>query len=205
MSAIVVRGLERRFGPRRVLSALDLQVERGQHTAITGPNGSGKTTLLRVLAGLLRATSGVVEVLGGSIQDPAVRRRVGVIAHAPSLYPRMTVLENLRFWARMYDKPDIADRGRELMRAVGLDDTDRRPVATYSQGMRQRASVARALCTNPEVVLADEPLAGLDTDGAAAVTALLARCPTVVVATHDLTSATATSRFELREGTLRPA
>jgi ABC-type multidrug transport system ATPase subunit len=205
MSVIVVRGLERRFGPRRVLSALDLQVERGQHTAITGPNGSGKTTLLRVLAGLLRATSGVVEVLGGSINDPAVRRRVGLIAHAPSLYPRMTVLENLRFWAAMYDEPDIADRGRELMRAVGLDDTDRRPVDTYSQGMRQRASVARALCTDPEIVLADEPLAGLDTDGAAAVTALLARCPTVVVATHDLTSAAATSRFELREGTLRPA
>ncbi|MGH2760003.1 MAG: heme ABC exporter ATP-binding protein CcmA [Actinomycetota bacterium] len=204
MSAIVVHGLERRFGTSRVLTGVDLHVDAGQHIAITGPNGSGKTTLLRVIAGLLRPTSGNVEILGGSTSDPAIRRRIGFVAHTPALYPRMTVMENLRFWARLYDAGDITDRGRELVRAVGLDPASKTPVGAYSQGMRQRAAVARALATDPQLVIADEPLAALDAEGAAAVGALLSRCPTVVVATHDLSSAEAASRFELRHGTLLP-
>jgi heme ABC exporter ATP-binding subunit CcmA len=205
MSAVVVRGLERRFGTSRVLEGLDLQVETGRHVSITGPNGSGKTTLLRVLAGLLRPTAGHVEVLGGSTSDPGVRRRIGFIAHTPALYPRMTVMENLRFWARLYDAGDVTDRASELVRNVGLDPDSRTPVGAYSQGMRQRAAVARALATNPELVIADEPLAGLDASGAEAVGELLSRCPTVVVATHDLSSAPAAARFELRHGRLQPA
>jgi heme ABC exporter ATP-binding subunit CcmA len=205
VSAVVIRGLERRFGTSRILDGLDLNVEVGEHVSITGPNGSGKTTLLRVLAGLLRPTAGHVEVLGGSTSDPAVRRRIGFIAHTQALYPRMTVMENLRFWARLYDAGDAAERASELVRTVGLDPDSRKPVGTYSQGMRQRASVARALSTDPELVIADEPLAGLDASGAEAVGALLARCPTVVIATHDLSSAPATRRFELRHGRLQPA
>lgn len=203
MNAIDVRGLERRFGTARILSGIDLQVAAGGHVAITGPNGSGKTTLLRVLAGLLRPTSGHVEVLGGSTADPQIRRRIGFIGHSPALYPRMTVTENLRFWARLYDAGDVTDRGRELVRAVGLDPDAKTPVGAYSQGMRQRAAVARALATDPQLVIADEPLAALDAEGTAVVGALLARCPTVVVATHDLSSAPATSCFELRDKTLR--
>jgi ABC-type multidrug transport system ATPase subunit len=205
LKAIEVRGLERRFGATRVLGGLDLQVETTEHAAITGANGSGKTTLLRVLAGLLRPTVGDVSVLGGATDDPRVRKRIGMIGHAASLYPRMTVAENVRFWGRLYDDGDAFEHGRQLLDELGLDPDDRRPVAAYSQGMRQRASVARALCTHPDVVLADEPLAGLDAKGAAAVTAVLARCPTVVVATHDLGSAPATTRYELVGGELRPA
>jgi ABC-type multidrug transport system ATPase subunit len=187
MTAVEVRSLDRRFGSTRVLSALDLVVDVGEHATITGANGSGKTTLLRILAGLLRPTAGDVTVLGGETSDPAVRGRIGVIGHSPSLYRRMTAAENIRFWAGMYGHSGAAAKGAELLSGLGLNASDRRPVASYSQGMRQRVSVARALATTPELVLADEPFAGLDADGVAAVERLLREVPTVIAATHEST------------------
>jgi heme ABC exporter ATP-binding subunit CcmA len=202
--AIALRGVERRFGSVRVLRSLDLDVEEGERVAITGPNGSGKTTLLRVLTGLLRPTSGTVEVLGGTPADAGVRRRVGVIGHAPALYPRMTALENLRFWGRLYDAGDATERGGEVLRRLGLDPADRRPVAAYSQGMRQRVAVARALCISPDIVVADEPFAALDAGGATVVAQLLQEGRTVVTATHDPGRHVGSRRFELRDGRLEP-
>jgi heme ABC exporter ATP-binding subunit CcmA len=185
MSAVFVRALERRFGATRVLAGLDLQVEPGEHVTITGANGSGKTTLLRILAGLLRPSSGDVEVLDGSTEETSVRKHIGVVGHSPSMYPRMTALENIRFWAGLYADRSAPDRGAELLAALGLDPADRRPVGTYSQGMRQRAAVARALAHAPSLVLADEPCAGLDAAGAETVASLLRTVETVVVATHE--------------------
>jgi len=184
MRAVEVTGLDRRFGSTRVLTSLELTVEHGEHITITGANGSGKTTLLRVLAGLLRPTAGDIRVLGGSTADPDVRRRIGVVGHSPSLYTRMTAAENIRFWAGMYGDPSALAKGADILRALGLDPADRRPVGSYSQGMRQRVSLARALAPSPELVLADEPFAGLDESGAGVVAALLRDVPTVVIATH---------------------
>ena len=202
MSAVVVSGLECRFGATRVLGGLDLRVEPTEHIGITGANGSGKTTLLRVLAGLLRPTSGHVEILGGTTDDPKIRRRIGMIAHSSALYARMNVAENLRFWSRLYEDPDATERGSKLLVDLGLDPDEPRRVAEYSQGMRQRANVARALSTAPDLLLADEPLAGLDADGARAVTAALAQCPTVVAATHDLAGVASARDYELVGGDL---
>src|SRR5207248_1100173 len=122
---------ERRYGPTVVLRDLDLAVASGEHIAISGANGSGKTTLLRVIAGLLRPTNGSVTVLGGEPDDPRVRTRIGVASHTAALYPRLDAFENIRFWSAMYGDPDAPARGRELLREVGLDPDDNRPVASY--------------------------------------------------------------------------
>lgn len=204
-AAIEVRGLGRRFGQTRVLGGLDLVVEPSEHVAVTGPNGAGKTTLLRVLAGLLRPTEGRVEVLGGTTRDPAIRRRIAIVGHLPSLYARMTPLENLRFWGGLYDDRDAVDRGREVLTRFGLNADDRRLVASYSQGMRQRVSIARALSTSPELVIADEPLAGLDEAGVAVVASLLGKVTTAVVATHDPSRLPHSRTFVLANGRLEPA
>ncbi len=203
--AIDVRGLGKRFGATSVLGGLDLRVEPTEHVAITRPNGAGKTTLLRVLAGLLRPTQGSVEVLGGSTRDPRVRRRIGVLGHLPALYARMTPLENLRFWGHLYDDPDAPGRGRDVLARFGLDPDDRRPVGLYSQGMRQRVAIARAWSTGPELVIADEPLAGLDADGVNVVAALLSNVTTTVVATHDPSRLPRSRTFALARGRLDPA
>jgi len=202
VSAVEVTSLVRRFGSMDVLSGLDLVVEPGEHITVTGPNGAGKTTLLRVLSGLLRPTSGRVEVLDGDTGDPSVRRRIGVIAHSPSLYARMTALENVRFWGNLYDAPDAADRGGELLTELGLDPADKRVIGSYSQGMRQRVGVARAFCISPDLVIADEPFAGLDADGAKTVESLLNKANTVVAALHDRSRLSGAKVYALARGRL---
>jgi len=205
MMAIDIDSLDRRYGSTRVLSSLALIVAPGEHVAITGPNGSGKTTLLRVIAGLLRPTRGRVRVLGGETSDADVRRRIALASHAPALYPRLSAFENIRFWSAIYGDAAAPDRGRDLLRTLDLDPDDTRPTASYSQGMRQRASIARALCTDPELVLADEPFAALDPSGADAIASLLQDVRTAVVATHDRERFRPTRHLTLRDGRLYSA
>jgi ABC-type multidrug transport system ATPase subunit len=157
------------------------------------------------MAGLLRPTNGTVRVLGGEVSDPSVRRRVGVSAHMPALYPRLTAFENIRFWSAIYDDGDAPERGRDLLASLDLDPDDTRPVSAYSQGMRQRTSIARALCTDPDVVLADEPFAALDPSGAEKIAGLLNRVRTAIVATHDRGHFDATRRLAMHRGALQDA
>ena len=198
---IEARGLRKRYGRRDALRDVDLTVERGGFLTVFGPNGAGKTTLLRILAGLASATGGTVSVAGADVrEDPTpVRRAVGFISHNALLYPDLTAYENLRFYADMYgvgdeDKDRAGRTARrdariaELLERVELtlrrDDT----VRTFSRGMRQRLSIARAILHRPRMLLLDEPHAGLDARAVGILDGLLAEIRaehTFVLVTHS--------------------
>jgi heme exporter protein A len=186
---ITARGVERRFGPVRALRGVDLHLGRGETLAVFGSNGAGKTTLLRVLAGLLRPTAGEVRVLGQAVPgDASLRRRLGVLGHESFVYSDLSGVENLTYYARLYG---VERRGRVdgLLDEVGLRDAATRATRTYSRGMLQRLSLARAVLHDPEVLLLDEPFSGLDAVGAEVLSAVLARLraagASVVLTTHD--------------------
>jgi heme exporter protein A len=166
-------------------------VRDGECLAVFGPNGAGKTTLLRVLAGLLRPTSGAARIAGVALPGGAAARAVvGLISHQSMLYSALTALENVEFTARMYGVPaprDAAMRALDRMRLLDRADS---PVRSLSRGMQQRVSISRAMVHDPRVVLLDEPYTGLDDAGAAALSdallSLRAAGAALVLVTHHL-------------------
>ena len=168
---------------------MTISFDPGRLYAIFGDNGAGKSTLLRVVSGLARPTSGRVTLLGSS-DLRSVLAQVGYMAHAPLLYDEMTGLENLRYFAGLYGPVDDA-RLRDAIRTVGLDPELTRYVGQYSQGMRQRLSLARATLHDPKVLLLDEPFSNLDPQSSKAMSRLLGemrdRGKTVLVVTHQAT------------------
>jgi len=188
-SAISTRRLERHFGPVRALRGVELDVARGSTVAVFGSNGAGKTTLLRVLAGLLRPTSGEASLLGVRLPgDARLRRRIGVLGHDSFIYGDLSGAENLKYYARLYQ---VHDRRRveALLSDLGLRDAADRTARTYSRGMLQRLSLARAILHEPELLLLDEPFTGLDPIGSRLLQDSLARLRTegvtVFLTTHD--------------------
>jgi heme exporter protein A len=185
MPAIELADLGRAYGARVALAGLTLTLEAGRTLAVFGANGAGKTTLLRILATLLRPHRGSARVLGRELPRDgwAVRGRIGFLGHEPLLYRDLTARENLRFHARLHGVAPA--RVEELLAAVGLARRADDPLHTYSRGMVQRAAVCRAVLHEPELLLLDEPLAGVDPGAAAAVRALIAAATRVVVS-HDV-------------------
>jgi heme exporter protein A len=185
MRAIEVAELGRAYGERVALAGLTLSVDEGQTLAVFGANGAGKTTLLRILATLLRPHHGTARVLGSELPGEgwAVRGRIGFLGHAPLLYRDLTARENLRFHARLHGVP--VARIETLLDAVGMKRRGDDPVHTYSRGMVQRVAVCRAVLHEPELLLLDEPLAGLDPGAAAAVEPLISGGTRVVIS-HDV-------------------
>jgi ABC-type multidrug transport system ATPase subunit len=178
---IAARGLGRSFGSKRVLRDLDLDVAERDLLVVTGPNGSGKSTLLALCAGLLVPTAGELEV-------DAERARIGYLAHEPLLYRELTALENLDLYGRLYRVAERRERIGMLLERYGLWESRRERVATFSRGMQQRLALCRTLLHEPDLLLLDEPFAGLDEEGAAlldAELAALAGSRTLVLATHD--------------------
>lgn len=173
--AIQVAGLGKDYGDRRVLYGLDLRLEWGEIAALFGANGAGKTTLLRILAGLARPDAGRIVIAGRPLsrRNDAARRLVGFAGHETMLYSDLTGAENLAFYARLYGIRQPTGRIREVLERVGLADRANRRVRTYSHGMRQRMSLARAILHSPSVLLLDEPESGLDAAGVAMLGELL--------------------------------
>ncbi|MCF6413251.1 ABC transporter ATP-binding protein [Collinsella tanakaei] len=188
--AVEAHGLVKQFGNRRGLDGVDLEVPAGAFLSVFGPNGAGKTTLLRMLALLSRPTRGSLRLLGvDALEDAdALRSRVGLISHTSMLYGDLTARENLEFFSSLYGAPDRA-RIDELLRLVELDHRRNDCVRTFSRGMQQRLSIARALINDPELVLLDEPYSGLDPHAAELFDGLIARVRagrTFIMVSHDL-------------------
>lgn len=179
---ILVRNVTKRFGPVRALDAVDLEVVQGERVALFGPNGAGKTTLLRLLAGLHRPDSGTLSI--NSMSPREAKGRTGYLGHESLLYPQLSVRENLLFCARLYGIDGASVDS--TIRRMGIGEKKDSLVATLSRGELQRASLARTLLHNPDLVLADEPFTALDEDSIAALPELLLReGRTIVLATHD--------------------
>ena len=163
-SAIVARDLAKAFGTRRALDGVSFELPEGAFLSIFGPNGAGKTTLLRVLATLARPTGGEASVCGVDLKEEPDKARglIGMISHQSMLYPDLTAEENLMLYAELYGVADPKARVSELLEAVGLSHRRLDAVRTFSRGMTQRVSIARALVHDPAVVFLDEPYSGLD-------------------------------------------
>jgi heme ABC exporter ATP-binding subunit CcmA len=184
---ISVHNLVKQFGRFAALRGVSASFAAGRLYGILGDNGAGKTTMLRILAGLAPPTHGEISILGKK-NPREVCREFGYMAHPSLLYDEMSGMENLRYFARLYGLEDEA-RCVQVISAVGLDPSLQRPVGQYSQGMRQRMSLARALLNDPKILLLDEPFSNVDIRSAREMVKLLAgmrdQGKTIFVVTHQ--------------------
>jgi heme ABC exporter ATP-binding subunit CcmA len=198
-AAIEALGLGKAFGAVKAVDGLDLSVPSGGVFALLGPNGAGKTTLLRILATLLRPTSGTLALAGlDAIKQPeAARGLIGVVAHGSYVYEDLSALENLRFWTVMAGGDASPERLRAALRQVELDGVAGERARTFSAGMKRRLALARVVLSPARLLLLDEPFTGLDQQGRKwlneFVLAFKASGGTVVIATHSFATGLATA------------
>jgi ABC-type multidrug transport system ATPase subunit len=190
--AVVLSGLTKQFGRFAALRNVSAEFAAGKLYVVLGENGAGKSTMLRAIAGLLRPTSGSVSVFGaqyrGADSGRGILGQLGYMAHPSLLYDEMSAMENLIYSARLYGIDDQA-RCAAAITLVGLDPALSRPVGQYSQGMRQRTSLARALLHDPRLLLLDEPFSNVDVTSARGMVQLLSNMrdagKTIFVVTHQ--------------------
>jgi heme exporter protein A len=193
---------------RPILRGVDLEIETGAFTAILGANGAGKSTLLRIIATLTSPSAGELYLFGERARWNSVklRARIGMICDQSMLYRDLSARENLEFFARLYGLSDAVPRARKALDMIGMSRRANDPVKSFSRGMTQRVAVARALIHDPELILADEPFAGLDAPSIASLETLFAELcdqnKTVVIVNHDIEQSLriATRAIVLRAG-----
>jgi ABC-2 type transport system ATP-binding protein len=194
MNAISCRGLRKSFGDFEVLRGIDLEVEPGELFGFLGPNGAGKTTTIRVLAGLLLPSAGTVQIAGHDVVKSAreVKRRVGYVPDRAFLYPKLTAREFLEFVGHLYerDPEDVARVSAPLLERFDLSEWTDELIESYSHGMRQKLALTAAMIHEPEILVIDEPMVGLDPRSARVMKTLLADLVaggrTVFLSTHTL-------------------
>ena len=191
---IEAENLSKAYGGMPVLRGLCFQVRRGEFVALLGANGSGKSTLLRLLSGLSKPTAGAVRIGGWEMprEAMAVRAQIGLVAHQPLLYENLTARENLDFFGKLYgiEREERERRIQHLLHTVGLRKRADSLVRTFSRGMKQRLSIARASLHQPDVLLLDEPYSGLDQASIERLDEMLAAGlgagRTIIMSTHQL-------------------
>ena len=193
MSAIIqVEGLSKAYSYKLALKQVSFEVERQSFLGILGHNGSGKSTLIKLLCGLSKPTSGHITIGGWSIPQElgAVRAQIGLVSHALMLSPMLTARENLRFYGQLYDVPSLDERMSQLLEMVGLARFADQPIKTFSRGMQQRLSIARAFLHQPAILLLDEPFTGLDQTASKMLISQLEQAQTdgrtIVMVTHQV-------------------
>ncbi|MGD0831645.1 MAG: heme ABC exporter ATP-binding protein CcmA [Terracidiphilus sp.] len=183
----MVDSVSKLFGSFAALRQVSVNFKPGSCYVLLGENGAGKSTLLRILAGLLRPSFGKVTVFG-KVEPHEARERIGYMSHAPMLYDELTAQENLQYFAKLYAGRDCLAPA-EALRQVGLDPELKRTLGQYSQGMRQRTSLARVLLSVPELLLLDEPFSNMDVESARQMVELLSGFRqgnrTIVLTTHQ--------------------
>lgn len=197
MKAIAVQTekLTKNYGKQRAIDKVTLGVYQGEIYGFLGPNGAGKTTVMRLLLGLLAPTEGTITVLGERFggKHPWIRRRIGAVPEKPYLYPEMTAIEYLHFFADLYEVDHPVKRASMMLEKLGLLDVARKRLGAFSRGMQQKVHIARALLHDPELLLLDEPVSGLDPHGIREVRNLIkefkARGRTVFLSSHLLSEA----------------
>ncbi len=189
---VALRGVVKRYGHVAAVKDLSLDIPEGSFTAIFGPNGAGKSTLLKILSNQTRPTSGEILYSGvpaAKLED-SFRSKFGVISHQPFVYDNLSAKENLEFYASLYGVKNAGARACELLKKVDLYTRRDDPVRTFSRGMLQRVSIARALLHDPAIIFLDEPYTGLDSVASASLTNILREQlegrKTILMVTHDL-------------------
>ena len=191
---IEISNLTKKYGDFTAVDNIDLVVPRGELFGFLGPNGAGKTTTLRMMAGILKPTSGAIRVAGVDlIADPvAAKSKLGFIPDRPFIYEKLTGTEFLRFVAGLYDQEgaDVEHRARELLALFDLEQWRDELVESYSHGMRQKLIISSAFVHRPEVIIVDEPMVGLDPKAARILKDLFReytrRGHTIIFSTHTL-------------------
>ena len=194
---IEVKNLTFSYGKdKQALHGLDFTVEDGEIFGFLGPNGSGKSTTQKILAGILKGHGGMVSLFGQdirSIRSQEFFQKIGVLFEFPYLYANLSALDNLRYFASFYPKEQLRDVEEVLEELEFKRDFLRKPVSSYSKGMRQRVSMARALLSNPKLLFLDEPTSGLDPTGAVLFRKIIEnerqKGTTVFVTTHNMLDA----------------
>lgn len=188
---IAIEGLNKTIGEKTILRNISLQVNKGETLGILGPNGAGKSTILKIIGGLMKPTSGTVEINGHKLKDNPmeIKRKIGFLAHNSYLYDYFSPLENLIFFGKLYNLDNCEVKAKELIREVGLTYFMHEPVRSFSRGMIQRLAIARAIIHDPEILVLDEPHTGLDQQAVKLLNNVILKMKekgsTILMVTHD--------------------
>lgn len=191
MYAVETIGLTKAFRDKRALDSLDMRVPSGEIYGLVGRNGSGKSTAMKIICGMMPSTSGEVRIQGKVMLPCEASPRVGSLVETPGIYPSLSAIENMMSKALTLGTVDARHRCSDLLEMVGLEPANRRKVEQYSMGMKQRLGLALALLGDPDILLLDEPLNGLDPEGARSIRDLIVdlnrvRKITVIISSHVL-------------------